>query len=216
MRTPGPIPTDNFVANVMYQLYNLSLSQFTRAQAVGRAYREFRIANVKFVFKPLFDTYQAGSPGSLPYLYYLVDRTGSYQNIVTVEQMKRMGAVGRRLDDRTITVNYRPSVLTKTYDSQDGGASQNNQYRISPWMSTNDAAPSGAVPFTPSGVDHLGLKWSVQQDGGSAPFRIELQVEFQFRKAYIDDVVNNPLTVVDVFPTDETNTTEDLTQPPPS
>lgn len=214
VKTTGPVVADTLVTNVMYSSYNLSLALFSRASAVGQSYREFRIKNVKVIYKPLFDTYQASQAGgTVPYLYYLIDRTGSYQNITTVEQLKRMGARPMRLDDKNLVINYRPSVLNRVYDNTDGGA-QFNQYKLSPWLSTNDNAPSGVAAWTASGVDHLGIRWCVNQNGNTVPYQCELQIEFQFRKPMITGVVSNPLPVVEIFPDDVQQDLEDINTPP--
>lgn len=200
MKVPGPFPITSFSSNVMYSLYNLSLSQFTRAQAVAQNYQYFRMKQVTITIKPLFDTFQQGQASVLPYLYYLIDKNGNCVDYRTTGQLKASGAVPRRLDDKSVIITYRPSVLEAVAD--DGTTTQFNRYRISPWLSTNDRTPlSGG--FVPSGVNHYGLKWTVESSGPVVGYTIDMKVEFQFKKALIiPQVEEDVLEQVEIFPVD--------------
>lgn len=189
-------------SGIMYNMYNLSLSQFTRAAEIGKNYQFFRIKNVKLTFKPLADTFQAGAAGALPYLYYLIDKNGIAQNYTSAEQLKRSGAVPHRFDDKSIIVNYRPAVLEAVELENVAFTSVFNKHKISPWLTTSDNAYQGVAPWEASGVDHLGIKWCLESDT-TTQYRIELQVEFQFKKALITaPPTGEALEVVEVFQTD--------------
>lgn len=212
LQTTGLAVVPQLVSNVMQRLYNVNLARFSRAVSVAQNYQFYRIKNIKLMFKPLFDTYQAGAAGTVPYLYYLVDKAAQFQNITTVEQLKRMGAVGRRLDDKNIVLNFAPGVQLLTYDNNASSA-QFNFVKTSPWLTTNDTAPSTTASWTASGVDHNGCSFCVQQDGGSVPYRVDMQVEFQFKKPYINAAVSAPLEINEIFPDDTPQTLDDLPIP---
>ena len=105
-------------ANVMYNLRNISLSQFQRAVQVAQAYQHYRIKKVMLEFKPAFDTFAPQSTGGVnlqvPYLIYMIDKSGSVPVNVDSTALGQMGAKPIRFDDKTIKVAYRPSVLDRT------------------------------------------------------------------------------------------------------
>jgi len=192
-----------WTTNIMYQMYNISLSQFTRASEIGKNYQYYRIKNVKLTFKPLFDTFAPAGGAVAPHLYYLIDKTGSAFQYTTGEQLKRSGAVSHRLDEKIINVNYRPSVPEATLINNPNVFTP-SKFKISPWLvtNTNNTQVGG---FSPSGVDHYGIKWVVENAGGAGEFNymVDIQIEFQFKKAVITATpTGEGLEVVEVFQTD--------------
>lgn len=172
----------NGVTNTNYSSYNLSLSQCTRASIVAQGYQYFRIKRVTYVIKPSMDTFVSGGP-SVPYLYYMIDRTRQLQNGFTVDQLKSMGAKPRRIDDKTVQFHYSPSVLTDTFDNN-VGANQFVQYKVSPWLPTREINSAIGV-WNPSTIDHTGIAWVVQQDltqEQPVAYMLERRVEIEFKK----------------------------------
>ncbi len=178
-------------ANVMYQIRNFSLAQVPRAVQVAAAYQHYRIKKIMLEFKPAFDTFSpqalpAGQNLQVPYLYYMIDKSGSLGLNSTTNDLKQMGAKPVRFDDKTIKVAWRPSVLGNTF----GQANPQAQYRISPWLSTNaDATLAG--PWAPSEIDHLGIFFQVDRAGvlpvGFEEYTYEVTVtyEFEFKKPLV-------------------------------
>lgn len=169
--------------NQMYQAYNISLSQFPRAAAVAKAYQLYRIKRVTFKLSPLADTF-SNSTTTVPYLYYMIDRTKNLAaaNVQTI--LKRCGAIPRRLDDKIVSFSYTPNVLTGSFDSlPPTGQSQTQftDYKIAPWLNTRDAETLGV--WNPDTTDHLGIVWIVEHNGSAAlQYKCETIVEFQFKK----------------------------------
>lgn len=184
------------VANTMYALRNIALAQFPRAVQIANGYQHYRIKKVTLEFKPSFDTF-APSAGAgtlqVPYLIYLIDKSGSVPTTVGSNDLGQMGARPVRFDDKTIKVSWRPSVLTETF----GQANAQSQYRISPWLSTNGNAlnPGG---FIPSDIDHLGIFFKVDRPGvlpaGVAEYTYEVRItcEFEFKKPLVQATQTEP------------------------
>lgn len=177
-----------FSANIVYALYNWSLSNCDRAIQVAQAYQEYRISKVEIRVKPNADTYSIGTSSarsSVPYLYYVVDKTGSlfYQN-VNFNSLRDAGAKPLRLDDKTRTIVFKPAVLQQGFDAATGNAPWST-YKVSPWLTTNANNMSATNPWAPNSTDHLGMVLGIEQEetaGGIASFDLDFVVHFQFRK----------------------------------
>lgn len=182
---PGPPPLTNamFVANAMFQKRDYSLDQFTRASTIAQGYQHYRIRKITMKYKPLQDTFTNGAGvNSVPQFYYMIDKSGSLPANPTLAMLKSMGAKGRRFDDKSIVVSWRPSVLESV--ATNVAATSSAQYKVSPWLSTN-ANQLGVGAWNPSTVDHQGIFWFLEQDvfvGGGAFYTIECTVEFEFKK----------------------------------
>lgn len=184
-------------ANVMYNLRNIALGQFARAVQVAKAYQHYRIKKCMMEFKPAFDTFAPGNFGGggqnlqVPYLIYMIDKSGSIPTNVDSTALGQMGAKPIRFDDKTIKVAWRPSVLTQTF----GQANTQSQYKVSPWLSTNANALNPGV-FAPSDIDHLGIFWKVDRAGVLPPgyeeytYEVRITVEFEFKKPLIEPSAN--------------------------
>lgn len=188
------LPSSLLASNQNYSSYNLSLSNFTRARDIAKGYQFYRIKRVTITIKATQDTFVQGG-NSLPYLYYMIDRLGQFRNGFTIDQLKAMGAKPRRIDDKTITFSYTPSVLTDTYDNT-ANANTAVQYKMMPWLPTKDVSQIGV--WNPNTTDHFGIVWRFQQDittGTASAFSVERSVELQFKKPSIPTVA---LDVTDV------------------
>lgn len=173
-----------FQPNTLYNLLNTQLSDYQRAIQVAQAYQHYRIKKVAVTFKPLYDSFIGTNAGmTKPNLYYLIDKSGSIPTNTTLEAMKSMGCKPKQLDEKNFTVAWRPSVLESAMYI--GGAPATGspaKYKISPWLSTN-ANNSNPGVWVPSGIDHLGLHWYLDQviSTGYA-YTCEVEVQFQFKK----------------------------------
>lgn len=172
--------------NTMYGPNVVQLANFSRASAIASQYQEFRITNVKWTFKPRFDTFQATPDATnqvvVPQLYVMKDLAQSIPSNATLATLRSMGARPKRFDDKNIVVKYAPGVQTSVNNG--AGLASLSKPLISPWLSTN-ASPNPAT-WTASDVDHSGL-WvyldcpSIYGDG-RFEYGIECEVQFQFRK----------------------------------
>jgi len=186
--TTGSPPTA-FSGNTLYSLMNTQLLDFPRAVQVAAAYQHYRIKKITLTFKPSYDTFTNGGLSTKPNLYYMIDKSGSIPTNSTLEGLKQMGAKPRQLDEKNLTVSWRPSVLESVMVASGGaGGPASSKYNISPWLTTTaDNVSPGA--FSPSGVDHLGLYWYLDQlQTGGYQYAIEVEVQFQFKKPLINNV----------------------------
>jgi len=189
--------------NTMYNLRNISLQQFTRAASIAQNYQHYRIKKVTLEFLPAFDTFTPNATNALqvPYLIYLIDKSGSLPTTVNSTTLRQMGAKPVRFDDKKITVSWRPSVLTEAF----GQANSQSQYKISPWLSTNaNALAPGA--FVASDIDHLGIFWQVDRNGVLPPgqseysYEVRITAEFQFKKPLAQIPAGSPESVTVTMP----------------
>lgn len=175
-----------YSTNQMYQAYNIQLSTCPRAVSVAKGYQLYRIKRVTFKLSPLLDTFAAGSNTTVPYLYYMIDRTKNLIASNSVRDLQKAGAKPRRVDDKQITFSYRPSVLTSGYDGNPpAGQSivQFSQYRMSPWLNTRDQ--ESIALWNPDSTDHQGIVWMVQNAVGGSDnisYKMDLILEFEFKK----------------------------------
>lgn len=177
-RTLVPRGGGNFASNTMYEVHNIQLADYDRAVAVAKAYQFFRIKKVKLTYLFPYDTYQQGvGLASRPNFYYMLDKSQAIPAGVTLEALKQMGARPRQVDEKPISIEWSPSVLT---EEQTLGGAIPAQYKISPWLNTNNA---NLGAFVPSAVQHNGLYWYVEQLFlGGTQYEVELEVQFEFKK----------------------------------
>lgn len=183
--------TTNFnglTTNQTYSSLTTQLSDFSRAVTVGQAYQFYRIKMIEFKFLPKLDTYVAGGAGgaTLPQLLYMIDKSGAIPTSFNAGNLLQMGAKPIRFDDKNITVKWRPSVLTDVAFNQGGaaGASAPSQYKISPWLATNQNSTSAAA-WAPSLVNHLGIHWVVETSGANSLYDLIVTAHFEFKKPLV-------------------------------
>lgn len=167
-------------SGTLYDFSNFQLADFPRAVAVARAYQHFRITGVKVTWKPSYDTYSSATPQQKPNLYYMIDKSASIPNTITLEGLKQMGARPKTFDEKPISVSFKPSVLQ---DSQSLVGSVASSYKISPWLGTN-SAPDSAV-WNASQIQHNGLKWWMDCPGLAQNIQMEVELQFQFKKPLV-------------------------------
>lgn len=193
--TSGPQPTD-FIPNKLYSLMNTQLLDFQRAVQVAQAYQHYRIKKITLILKPNSDTFINGGTATKPRLYYMIDKSGALPTNASLEALKQMGAKPIQLDEKNITISWRPSVLESAmYLPGGAGASSASKYKISPWLTTTASNVSPGV-FVASAIDHLGVYWYVDQSlVGGYQYSVECEVQFQFKKPLI-----NLLTSIEATP----------------
>lgn len=171
----------------MYANRTFQLADFPRASAIAANYASFKIAKITMRFRPLSDTYIPGVGAfGVPYLYHQLDKSGSIPNNVTLENLKQMGAKPKRFDDKTVTVSWRPTVLTADLTQVGIGAVAGTQYKTSPTLATNANAANPAAAWSPSVVDHLGLYWFVEQANGVGnQYEVECELQFYFMRPLV-------------------------------
>jgi len=197
-------PNTNNLINTLYSLMNTSLDQFTRAPLVAQAYQHYRIKYVSLKMKPPFDTFVSGTSSGYakPYLYHMIDKSGAIPTNITLEGLKQMGAKPRALDEKALTIGWRPSVLQDAMTTAGSSpVAQGSAYKLSPWLNTNNV--SVGSPWSPSSVDHLGVYWFLEAPliGGSNQYtyEIDVEVQFEFKKPLITRSVSSTHAVAVEF-----------------
>lgn len=180
---PAPLPATLFEANNIYNVRDIAIDQYRRASAVAEAYSQYVITGCTIKFIPLVDTFPAGSP-SIPKLYYMIDKSGTIPANITFDQMKNMGAKPIRMDDKEITVKWRPYTLGTQAATQAGGTVSGGAFPAS-WLSTNNNSGVAVAPFVVSSIDHFGIFFGVEQDVPGAQgvgYRVDLTIDVKYRK----------------------------------
>lgn len=201
--------------NVAYTLKNFALTNSTRAKIVAAAYQYYRITKVELMWKPQADTFIAlnnniGSQVSVPYLYYLIDKASTLPPAWTLSMIRAAGAKPRRLDDKTLSVSFKPACYITSTDSPPGGAlvAENAaMMRTSPWLATNANAGNGTTGtvWQPSSVDHHGLSFFIEQTNqaqGMIPALLTVRLHYEFKKPLWSTVPQGvhepePATIID-------------------
>lgn len=184
---PGGGVGPGATVNTLYNLMNTQLIDYQRAVQVAAAYQHYRIKKITLTFKPSLDTFGGGSNTTKPNLYYMIDKSGAIPTNANLEALKQMGAKPKQLDENNRTVSWRPSVLESAMYAGGGvGATSASKYKISPWLTTTATNVSPGV-FVPSGIDHLGIYWYVDQAiPNGYQYMCEVEVQFQFKKPLIN------------------------------
>lgn len=194
------------VTDTMFNFNTFNLARFPRAVQVAQGYQFYRISGIKLTFKPAYDTYQQNAPGAAantqkPVLYYMIDKADAIPTNITLEGLKNMGARPHAFDEKPISVTWKPSVLNSVENAVFGAGP--GQYKISPWLNTNDDVGAIAV-WNPSTVAHKGIKWYMEQPGagvGETTVYVECELQFEFKKALIANMVGDYHAVQMTYPT---------------
>lgn len=197
-RTQAPgSTTRNFVSGGKGTVFNVyssadfGLNDLFRSVAIASQYQFFKIAYLELSILPDADTFAPGGPSGKPYLYYMIDKGNNINVGATNEQLKDMGAKAIALDEKPITIRWRPSVLLSTQINTATGTTSAGMYKTTPWLNT-DANPNG-IGFQPSQVCHYGLKFFVENNGAPVNYSGTLTAHLLFKK---------PLSTVSQIPLD--------------
>lgn len=168
-----------YVTNAMYAFDNFQLADFNRASDIGKCYQRFRMTGVRVTWKPVYDTYSGATLQQKPNLYYIIDKSGSLPDNITLEALKQSGARPHRFDEGPLSVMWKPSVLNETLNAV--GAASASGFKVSPLLATNGNATNPGL-WIPSTVAHQGLKWYMEAGGAAQTLQIEVEVQFEFFK----------------------------------
>lgn len=176
--------------------YIISVGGITGARALAHAeqYGLYRIARVTFKFKPLFDTFTPGLVNSIPgqnyiqgvpHLLWKMNRFADAPAAFTGDNLRSLGAKPIRLDDKTVTVSYKPNILT----SIETGGSDSGQLKMTPWLNTDDS--SGTAGFNPSTTEHFGHFFMVEAaliNNSTAPVvgTFEATIYYEFKNPRVE------------------------------
>lgn len=147
--------------------YRISVGGITgeRALAVCEQFALYRIAKVVYKYKPFFDTYApsavAGTPpanyiGTVPNLYWKMNRFADNPPAWNVDDIKAMGAKPLRFDDKAVVLSYKPNILL----ANESAGSVSGSVKMTPWLNTDTEADT--AQFQPSTTEHYGHFYYVE------------------------------------------------------
>ena len=192
MKETIPSPT-TLATNTPYQAF-VSLQNFPRALDIADNFQLYRITRVDYKYTPNYDTfssqYQSGTSNAsmtVPY-FYSTRLTNVAPTTFSLNFLQTMGAKPRRLDDKTISVSYRPNINLL---NSDGAAAVSGQSKpvYSPWLNTHYYDGSATPVLTMDGTPHFGHAFWVSQAQATlgqqvAPLALEITVHFEFKKPW--------------------------------
>lgn len=166
----------------------------TRSAVVAPAYGLYRVAQIEYKIKPKFDTYIAGQvpvgdqPVEVPVMYWKMNRYGDAPVGFTAANLQSLGAKPVRLDDKTLTIKYKPNILLANAGApaaaQAGGS---GSVKITPWLSTDSEADDNN--FALSTTNHYGhmmfIECAAAGDGTPLICEIVARVVYEFKNPRI-------------------------------
>lgn len=153
--------------------FTFAMSDLVRTQALMSVYQYYRITSVEMRFKPQIDTFISGGPALLPYLYFQYDKSGALSGL-NAQGFEDIGTKAIRLDDKTISRKWKPSVVTES-------AGLSTQFKVSPWLTTHLGGVVNAA------VSHYGSIFYISKMSPSdaTVYDVDVVVNVQFRKPLI-------------------------------
>jgi len=192
------LPATGLSIGTIYNFSDVQLAQFTRAATVAEGYQEFRITKLTYVIQPLLDTFSSAGATQVPYLYWVINRTGQNYAGLNKAWFLANGAKPVRFDDKNITISYAPSViLDATEAAAPGVGNQANLAKRKQWLSCNKEAFTGN-PYAPSQTSHCGHFQYILSEGSAQEmtYRMTVTAEFQFRKPAAPNLGSDVLPTV--------------------
>lgn len=175
-----------------------NLRDYPRASSIASNYQLYKILQVKYTFKPRYDTFAASTTGDngIPHLYYMIDKAGALPTNTSIVQLKAMGAKPHRFDDKPIVVKWKPGIQLEG----DAGAAftgVGTKPIISPWLNTNQEPDQ--PNWTASITNHMGLYWYLEANNlagdGTYEYDADVEVQFQFKKPLFPTTEGQPEAV---------------------
>lgn len=201
-KVPETLPTQVVNLNTPY-LYIKAGITGARASAIAKEFGLYRIARIKYTFRPFFDTYSSSLPGvgnspnSVPTLYWKMNRYGDFPAAFNGDYMRSLGAKPNRLDDKNVIVSYKPNILTAQANAV---GTTTAGIKITPWLSTDDTPNDNN--FTLSTAEHFGHTLFVEGGGagtGVGPVcQVDIQVIYEFKNPRLVTTSNNAVAATQV------------------
>lgn len=168
----------------------------SRASVVAPAYGLYRVAQIEYKIKPKFDTYIAGQvpvgdqPVEVPVMYWKMNRYGDAPVGFNAADMQSLGSKPIRLDDKTLTIKYKPNILLANAGAQAvAQAGGSGQVKMTPWLSTDTEADDNG--FALSTTNHYGhmmfIECAAAGDGTPLICEIVARVVYEFKNPRILD-----------------------------
>jgi len=182
---PETVPIQAVNLNTPYLFIKAGITG-QRASAIAKEFGLYRIAKIVYTFKPLFDTYSSSLPGtgnapnSVPTLYWKMNRYGDFPPAFNGDYMRSLGAKPNRLDDKSVTIAYKPNTLLVQGNSAGNTAAS---IKTTPWLSTDDTPQDNN--FTLSTAEHYGHTLFVEGGGAGnangAVATLDIKIFYEFK-----------------------------------
>jgi len=164
--------------------------KITRAATVAPAFGLYRIADVQFKLTPRFDTFSSGlapggdAPVEVPKVYWKINRYGDSPIGFSESDMLSLGCKPIRLDDKTVTIQYKPNILLASAGAQAAAqAGGGGQIKMTPWLSTDNEPDNGA--FALNTTTHYGhmmfIECAAGGDGTPIVCEMTCRVVYEFK-----------------------------------
>lgn len=170
--------------NTIYNNNDVQLAMFDRASAVAQGYQFFRIKKLTWAYKPLLDTFPSTGNTLVPYLYWVINKSGTEYPGLNLAWFVANGAKPIRFDDKTIRISYKPSVALDVLEAGVPAVTQQpNMPKTSPWLNTTKDAFL-TQGFAASQVSHTGHYLTIDSPASAMTMNYELTLtaEFEFKK----------------------------------
>jgi len=178
------LPNVDLSCNTPYLFLKAGISG-PRASAVAPEFGLYRIAKITYRINPLYDTYTSTAPGGnaiagVPQLYWKMNRYADAPAVWDGDYLRQQGAKPHRLDDKSVTISYRPNILL----ANAAAGSDSGQVKMTPWLST-DTAPDDQA-FALSTTEHQGhMMWiECPVSGSPAEVRVakmDVTIVYEFK-----------------------------------
>jgi len=188
-------PLGTFEANVAHEfsvngIVPTANGAPTRASMVAPAYGLYRIAQVEFKITPTADTYTpdlapvGDAAVEVPKLYWKMNRYGDAPVGFGEADMLSLASKPLRLDDKTLTIKYKPNILLANVGNAAAGqVGGSGQVKITPWLSTDARADDGQ--FALSTTTHYGhlmfIECAAAGDGTPRVAEVQCRVVYEFK-----------------------------------
>lgn len=179
------VPSQVVDLNTPYEYVKTGITG-SRASAIARNFGLYRIAQVIWTYRPIFDTYSSSLPGTgnspnaLPYLYWKMNRFGDSPAAWNGDYMRSLGAKPIRFDDKSVVVRYKPNTLQT---QANGIGSTAASIKMTPWLSTDDTPQDNA--FTLSTAEHFGHTLYIEGGGAGtavgAVASLDIKIIYEFK-----------------------------------
>lgn len=157
-----------------------------RPQSIAPNFGLYRIAKLIFRYKPQADTFVSnptafGGAGAatVPQLYWKMNRFADAPAAFTAQNLRDLGARPFRLDDKNVTVAYKPNILTSIIS----GGSNSGQLKMTPWLNTDDAPDTpGFVVSSTQHYGHFFIIDCVTNGSGQQPVaQVDITIVYEFK-----------------------------------
>jgi len=185
----------DFVVNGIVPTINAGTTK-SRVAQVAEAFGLYRIAQLEYKITPKYDTYIAGAvpagnePTEVPKLFWKINRFGDDIVGFNMANMQSLGCKPIRLDDKTLTIKYKPNILlSNTGDVAQGLGGGSGNIKITPWLNTGK--DSDEAVFALSTTEHVGhllyIEAAASGTGVAPVCEMSLRIVYEFKNPRIID-----------------------------